>query len=74
MSAAPKAIALRDIKPGKRAKLEDGTHVIVSSLVGGDVFARVVLEDDWQYLPNRFGERLGELHVQAGGQLVQEVR
>jgi DNA-binding transcriptional regulator YdaS (Cro superfamily) len=73
VSTALKNTRLNQVKPGRRAKLADGKVVVVSALVSGDVFCREVLEEDYQWLPGRFGDRTGELHVQLGDQLVQEV-
>lgn len=69
-----KNTTLRQVSPGRRAKLHDGREVIVSSLVGGDVFCRAVLEDEVEWAPGRFGPRTGELHVAAGDTPVIEVR
>ena len=66
VSAAPLCPRTRRAPGMPRFRLADGRVLIVSAKCDVDVWAREVLEDNFEWMPGKFAARTGELHVASG--------
>ncbi len=58
-------------KPGDRVRLSTGQLVVVSGPALGDVRVRDILQENWEWLPGKFGDRTGEPYVVGGDEPVE---
>jgi hypothetical protein len=59
-------------KPGDRVRLSTGQLVVISGPALGDVRVRDVIDEQWEYLPGRVADRLGEIYNVGGSEPVEK--